>query len=80
MLVIKVPLVFILSGKMQEGLWTSHDCYNWTAWISQTSNSRNGSVASSDGKNNFGCYHTINPLHRCTSGDDATTQWWFAEQ
>ncbi|XP_074612242.1 uncharacterized protein LOC141866609 [Acropora palmata] len=86
-----------LSGKMRESLWTNHDCYNWTAWIFQTSNwhlhtdsyhgihcqftnARNGSVASSGGENNFGCYHTINPLHRCTSGDNAATQWWFGEQ
>jgi len=74
-----------------------YDCYNCTAWISQTSNwhlhtdsyhgihrqftsARNGAVASSGGEDNFGYYYAINPLHRCTSGDNATTQWWFGEQ
>ena len=40
----------------------------------------NGSVASPGGEDNFGFYQTINPLHRWTSGDNATTQWWFGEQ
>ena len=74
-----------------------YDCYNCTAWITQTihwhlhtdsfhgkscqfTSTRNGSVASSGGEDNFGHYHTINPLHRCTSGDNATTQWWFGEK
>ena len=40
----------------------------------------NGSVKSGEGEDNFGYYNTINPLHRCTSGYNATTQWWFGEQ
>ena len=74
-----------------------HDCYNCTAWISQTiywhlhfdsyygihcqlKSARNGAVAFPGGEDNFGVYRTINPLHRCSSGDNATTQWWFGEQ
>ena len=32
------------------------------------------------GEDNFGFYLTVNPLHRCSSGDNSTTQWWFGEQ
>ena len=37
-------------------------------------------VASPGGEDKFGYYKTINPLHRCTSRDDATTQCWFREK
>ena len=40
----------------------------------------NGAVESPGGEDNFGHYVTTNPLHRCTSADDSTTQWWFGEQ
>ena len=43
----------------------------------QFTSARDSSVESED---DFGHYCTINPLHRCTSGDNATTQWWFGEQ
>ena len=46
----------------------------------QFTSARNGSVTVLSGEDNFGYYATINPLHRCTSGDNATTQWWFGEQ
>ena len=48
-------------------------------WVKpcQFTSARDGSVESED---NFGYYEKINPLHRCTSGDNATTQWWFGEQ
>ena len=72
-----------------------YDCYNCTAKMTQTiswhlhidsfhgrscqfTSARNGSVAGG-GEDNFGYYEIINPLHRCTSGDNATTQWWFGE-
>ena len=75
-----------------------YDCYNCTAWMTQTTrwhlhtdsyhgtrcqfkSARSGSVKlpSGQGEDNFGYYYTINPLHRCTSGYNATTQWWFGE-
>ena len=40
----------------------------------------NDAVQLPGGEDNFGYYQTINPLHRCTSGNDATTQWWFGEK
>ncbi|XP_044165913.1 uncharacterized protein LOC114949482 [Acropora millepora] len=43
----------------------------------QFTSARDSSVES---EHNFGYYDKMNPLHRCTSGDNATTQWWFGEQ
>jgi len=40
----------------------------------------NDAVQLPGGEDNFGYYQTINPLHRCKSGNDATTQWWFGAQ
>ena len=36
--------------------------------------------SSVESEDNFGYYDIVNPLHRCTSGDNATTQWWFGAQ
>ena len=73
-----------------------YECYNCNAKISKKSwhvyapsyhiepcqftSPRDGSVVLPNGEDNFGHYNTINPLHRCTSANDATTQWWFGEQ
>ena len=72
-----------------------YDCYDCRAWMGQRihlhlhtdssykvkpcqfTSARNSSVEAED---NFGYYNTINPSHRCSSGDNATTQWWFGEQ
>ena len=73
-----------------------YGCYNCTAQIFQKSNwhlhvdsyhgthcqltsAHNGSFADG-GEDNFGHYLTTNPSNRCTSGNNATTQWWFGEQ
>ncbi|XP_015766444.1 PREDICTED: uncharacterized protein LOC107345255 [Acropora digitifera] len=40
---------------------------------------KNGSIGGS-GEDNFGLYGTVNHLHRCSSGNSSTTQWWFGEQ
>ena len=40
---------------------------------------KKGSIGE-DGEDNFGLYVVVNHLHRCSSGDDSTTQWWFGEQ
>ena len=29
------------------------------------------------GEDDFGCYKTANPVQKCVSSDDSTTQWWF---
>ena len=54
-----------------------HTDSSYRAKPCQFTSARNSSVESED---NFGYYSTINPSHRCTSGDNATTQWWFGEQ
>ena len=36
-------------------------------------------VKSDGGEDNFGFYRAVNPVHRCVSNDDSTTQWWFGE-
>ncbi|XP_074611077.1 uncharacterized protein LOC141865662 [Acropora palmata] len=40
---------------------------------------KSGSIGGK-GEDNFGYYDITNPLHRCSSADDSTTQWWFGEQ
>ena len=85
-----------LCVKMEYINIRGYDCYNCTALMAQRikrhlntdssvescqfKSASNGSVKSGGGEDNFGYYYTINPLHRCTSGDNATTQWWFGEQ
>ncbi|XP_068676476.1 uncharacterized protein [Montipora foliosa] len=34
------------------------------------------SVAEGGGEDNFGLYDAVNPLHRCSSNGNSTTQWW----
>ena len=46
----------------------------------QFTSAANGSISLPGGEDNFGEYYAINPLHRCTSGNHTTTQWWFGEQ
>ena len=63
-------------AKMVQGIdWHLHTDSSLTSC--QFKSARDSSVESED---NFGYYYTINPLHRFTSGDNATTQWWFGEQ
>ena len=37
-------------------------------------------VGSSTREDNLGNYKTFNPIHRCSSSDDSTTQWWLGVQ
>ena len=60
--------------------WHIHVDSYYGAKSCQFTSAGNGSIASESGEDNFGEYYEINPLHRCTSGDNATTQWWFGEQ
>ena len=39
-----------------------------------------GAVSSSTREDNLGNYKTFNPIHRCSSSDDSTTQWWLGVQ
>ena len=85
-----------LCVKMEHINIRGDDCYNCTALMAQTINwhlhtdsslkscqfksASRSSVPLAGGEDNFGYYATVNPLHRRTSGRDATTQWWFGEQ
>ncbi|XP_015768751.1 PREDICTED: uncharacterized protein LOC107347374 [Acropora digitifera] len=60
--------------------WHLHVDSYYTAKFCQFTSAGNGSIASPSGEDNFGQYYEINPLHRCSSANDATTQWWFGEQ
>ena len=46
----------------------------------QFTSAKKTAVPPPGGEDNFGFYGTINRSHRCTSNDNATTQWWFGEQ
>ena len=61
----------------QKGIWHLHTDSSYKVKACQFTSARDCSVEAED---NFGYYNKINPLHRCTSGDNATTQWWFGEQ
>ena len=39
-----------------------------------------GAVSSPGGEDDFGLYETVNPVHRCSSSGNCTTQWWFGER
>jgi len=67
-------------AKMTQKIsWHIH-CDSYYVDHCQFTSARNGAVKSPGGEDNFGFYQTINSLHRCSSGDNATTQWWFGEQ
>ncbi|XP_067028458.1 uncharacterized protein [Acropora muricata] len=63
-------------AKMVQGI-NSHLHTDSSLTSCQFKSAHDSSVKSED---NFGYYDITNPLHRCTSGDNATTQWWFGEQ
>ena len=52
-------------------------CDSYNVDPCQFTSARNDAVKLRGGEDNFGYYGTINPSHRCTSNDNATTQWWF---
>ncbi|XP_067026503.1 uncharacterized protein [Acropora muricata] len=52
-------------------------CDSYNVGTCQFTSARNDAVKLHGGEDNFGYYGTINPSHRCTSNDNATTQWWF---
>ncbi|XP_068735862.1 uncharacterized protein [Montipora capricornis] len=67
------------TAKMTQQNWHLH-CDSYYVSPCQFTSAFNGSVRGRTGEDNFGFYDTINPSHRCTSNDNATTQWWFGEQ
>ena len=70
-----------------------HECLNCTAplWYEKDENSLhtdsdknicefNGKTSAVYNEDNFGGYGAVNPLHRCSSGPNATTQVWLGGQ
>ena len=67
-------------AKMTQTInWHLHLDSNYVE-LCQFRSARNASVKLPGGEDNFGFYQTINPLHRCTTGENTTTQWWFGEK
>ena len=59
--------------------WPLHIDSHYAADHCSFKSAKNGSIGGW-GEDNFGFYLTVNPLHRCSSGNHSTTQWWFGEQ
>ena len=59
--------------------WHLHTDSHFGGNYCQFKSAKTGSVGGW-GEDNFGYYYTVNRLHRCSSGGDSTTQWWFGEQ
>ena len=61
----------------KDGYHAHSDSYSAPAVGCQFTSASAGAVKSPGGEDDFGCYQTVNPVHRCVSSDDSTTQWWF---
>ena len=63
---------------VQRDHWHAHTDSVWGPKIGcQFTSQSTGAVKSPSGEDNFGWYQTVNRVHRCTSSDDSTTQWWL---
>ena len=63
---------------VQTNNWHTHTDSFWGPKKGcQFTSQSTGAVKSRRGEDNFGWYQTVNPVHRCTSSDDSTTQWWL---
>lgn len=63
---------------LQQKHWHAHvDSYYGSSAGCQLKSP--GAVRLPAGEDNFGYYQTVNPVHRCSSSRDSTTQWWFGE-
>ena len=61
----------------KDGYHAHSDSYWAPAVKCQFTSASADAVKSPGGEDNFGCYQTVNPVHKCVSSDDSTTQWWF---
>ena len=63
---------------VQTDNWHAHTDSFWGPKIGcQFTSQSAGAVKLPGGEDNFGCYQTVNPVHRCVSSNNSTTQWWF---
>ena len=61
--------------------WHAHvDSYYGTKRECGLTGPHAGAVKLPAGEDDFGYYETVNPVHRCSSSDNSTTQWWFGEK
>jgi len=66
---------------VQKDPWHAHvDSFHGSSKGCQLKSPQTGAVKLPGGEDNFGFYETVNPVHRCSSGPESTTQWWFGEQ
>lgn len=66
---------------VQQDRWHPHvDSYHGSSDGCELTSPLTGAVARPEGEDNFGYYDTVNPVHRCSSSPDSTTQWWFGEK
>ena len=62
----------------QTDNWHAHtDSFYGSKIGCQFTSQSTGAVKLKGGEDNFGWYKVVNPVHRCVSSDDSTTQWWF---
>ena len=63
---------------VQQDMWHAHvDSYHDYGAGCQLKAS--GAIKDPAGEDDFGWYETVNPIHRCSSNNNSTTQWWFGE-
>lgn len=63
---------------VQQDMWHAHvDSYHDYGEGCQLKAS--GAIKDPAGEDDFGWYETVNPIHRCSSNNNSTTQWWFGE-
>ena len=67
---------------VQQDRWHAHvDSYHGSLYKGcQLTSPQTGAIKLPEGEDNFGFYETVNPVHRCSSSPNSTTQWWFGEQ
>ena len=66
---------------VQKDPWHAHvDSFYGSSKGCQLTSPLAGAVKLPAGEDNFGYYETVNPVHRCSSSPNSTTQWWFGEQ
>ena len=68
------------TAKMSQKISRHIHCDSYYVDPCQFTSARYSAVKSAGGEDNFGFYETINSQHRCSSGNDSTTQWWFGEE
>ena len=68
------------AGFVQQDIWHAHiDSYHGSRAGCQLTSPLASAIRDPTGEDNFGLYETVNPVHRCSSSNNSTTQWWLGE-